>query len=256
MKRMLLLTACLCVAAAPLAHAAGINLTWSTGTVGCWPEKLGSLATWSCDNETDGPWSFVASFKMDAAKTDFTGISVIIGGQAADPYLPNWWQVFNTGACRQNDLTLSADFTSALNLKCKDPFAGAATITSVQFQTAAFPPPPPLNVPLPSRFRLKVLIQLPTPKSLAAATEWYALRGTVDAGHTTVAQPLCSGCASTVYLGLVEIGVVGSSSSYKITQPLNSPCIGWQSWGDDFLCRNAATPVRNPTWGLVRTLYR
>ena len=256
MKRSCIAAIVLTATTASLAQAVGINLTWSTGTVGCWPEKHTSLATWSCGNETDGPWTFVASFKMDAAKTDFTGVKVTIGGQAADAHLPDWWQLTNPGACRQNDLTLSADFTSALNQGCKDPFAGAATVTSVQFWTSLFPPPPPLNVPLPSRFSLRVVVQLPAPKSLSAANEWYALRGTVDAGHTTVTQPVCSGCASTVYLGLVQVGVLGSTSSYAISTHLNNLCIGWQSWGDASLCQNSATPARNPTWGLIKTLYR
>ena len=257
MKHLLIASCVLLALSATAASAAGINLTWSTGTVGCWPEKVTSVMTWSCGNETDGPWTFVASFKMDAAKTDFIGISAILGGQSTPTDLPDWWQVYNAGSCRRTSVTTSADFTAAAKTVCKDPFAGAATGGITAWYTAAYPPPSPIIVPAPSRFRMKVAFTMATSKTLSATSEWYAFRGMIDAAHTTVTQPLCSGCATTMYLDLSEIGVIGSNSSYKITAPHTNTCIAWQALQTDYqFCNLAGTPVRNNTWGQVKGLYR
>jgi hypothetical protein len=255
LKRLLLATCVLLALTETAAHAAGINLTWSTGTVGCYVEKLTQLATWSCGNDTDGPWTFVASFKMDAAKTDFLGISAVVDGQSSSASLPDWWQFYNAGACRQTSLTTSADFTAAMKALCRDPFAGAATGGIGAWQTALYPPPPPLNVPLPNMCRLKVTYLLTTAKSLAATYEWYAFRATIDAVHTSATQPLCSGCTTPMCLLLNQITVLGSSSSYSIYLPRANNLITWQS-SDPYVCAHLSTPAHNHTWGQVKSLYR
>ena len=255
MKRLLLASCVLLALAATTARAAGVNLTWSTGTVGCWPEKQTNFATWACSNDTDGPWTIVASFKMDAAKTDFLGIAAVVDGQSSSASLPDWWQFYNAGACRQASLTTSADFTAAAKTACRDPFAGAAAGGIGAWQTALYPPPPPLNVPLPNMCRLKVAYVLATAKSVPGTYELYAFRATIDAVHTSVTQPLCSGCSTPMCLVLNQIGIVGSSTSYKITSAKDNNVIYWQA-RDPYTCPVFSTSAGNHTWGQLKSLYR
>ena len=254
MKKVLLLSGILLALTASVTLAAGVNLTWSSGTNGCWTEKLTSLTTWTCDNEFDGPWMFVGSFKMDANKTDFAGISAIVDGQSSSPSLPDWWQFFNAGSCRSNSLIASAAFNVGfLKTLCKDPFAGAANGGIGAWQTALYPPPTPLNAPAPNRLRLKVAYVLTASKSLPASQEWYAFWAQFDANHTSDTAPLCGGCLTPVALVLNEVGVVGTTSSYKIIAPKDNNTIYWQA-ADPIL--GGATPARNTTWGEVKSLYR
>ena len=253
MKRLLFTSLVWVAVTAPAAHAAGINLTWSTGTVGCWPEKQISLMTWACNNETDGPWTFVASFRMDAAKPDFRGISVFLDGGSASALLPDWWEFYNQGACRATSLTVSADFSAAMKTTCQDPY-GDPTTTSIEWWTAFFPPPVPQNVPSPREFWLKATFLLPATKSLPASSEWYAFRATIDAAHTTATNPVCGGCFVPACMSLKELRVLGAANNdYVLTKPWSNDCICWQAF-DPILC--FATPALNHTWGQLKSLYR
>ena len=250
-----LLTMCLLlVLGASAAFASGINLTWSTGTGGCWPEKLLPLQTWTCDNEFDGPWMFVGSFKSDTAKADFSGISAILDVQSASVNLPDWWQFFNGGACRSTSLIASAAFNVGfLKATCKDPFGGQAQGGIGAWQTALYPPPEPLNVPAANWGRLKVAYVLVSSKNLPSTYEWYAFWAQFDPIHTSDTSPVCAGCSTPVTLVLNEIAMVGTVTTDIYTNKRDNNCIAWQA-ADPTLC--GLTPTRNRTWGQVKSLYR
>ena len=239
--------------------AGGVNLNWSNGlsgaTLACYSEAGRSepLATWSCDTDAGGPWNLVASFRVSADMPDFLGLSGVIDGQSAAAALPDWWQLYNQGSCRETSLYASAGFTVGFqHVACRDPFSGHAEGGINVWQTQAYPPPAPLNVPIPSRFRLKVTFVLPQPKSLSASNEWLGFWAQLDDSHTVPSRGgVCTGCQVPLTLVLTEMRVYGQASSETLVSPLANACIFWQSNAVDCY---VATRIR--TWGQIKSLYR
>ena len=136
---------------------------------------------------------------------------------------------------------------------CQDLFGGNAVGGVAAYQTTLFPPPFPLNVPPPNRFRLKIGFVLATNGTIPAdGTEYYAFRATVN-NTKTVGTPSCAGCLTPLTMVLEEIGSTGETSGVeKITIPAGNGCLTWQTGGPS--C--GSTPALNSTWGQVKSLYR
>ena len=247
----LLLSGILLALTASVALAGSFNLNYGGG---CWSDGTPLTSkTFACNTNT-GNVQFTASFIPLVAKTDWLGVTVILDGASnSGVNLPDWWQFFNTGACRSASLSVSGDFTGSPGVGCVDPFSGLAAGGIAAYQTTLYPPPFPLNVPPPNRFRLKVGLGITTNISIPGdGTEYYAVRGTINYGKT-VGTPACAGCLVPLTMILEEIGSTGEASGVeKITTPAANQCLSWQVGGPSCL----ETPAVNSTWGQVKSLYR
>ena len=255
MKRMLLLCGALMILGASAASAAqGVNLAWGAG---CWGNNPVNLETFACNANDDvaGPSIMTASFQLGADLPQWLTLSAIIDGQSQTGTLPDWWQVFNSGSCRASSLTATANFSLAPKGQCTDPWKGSGTGGIGAWQTAAYPPPAPLNVPVGNRTRAKVAFALTTSKTLTASVNYYAVALYVDYANTVAPATICAGCSTPVTFVLNEIQLLpesGLSNAVTITNALDNQCIFWQSNAVD--C--SLVPARNRTWGAVKSLYR
>ena len=91
--------------AAPAAQAGGFNLTWGTG---CWQDNPATLNTFACDSN-DGSVSFTVSFATDTELPGFSLFQAELDLQSDSPDLPDWWQLTDSGGCRQGSLSISTD---------------------------------------------------------------------------------------------------------------------------------------------------
>ncbi len=236
------------------ARAGGLNIAWGTG---CWPENPTSLITFACDTNT-GTTSMTGSCVLDRDMPLFNALLAIVDMQSASPTLPDWWQMFKPGTCREPALSATGDFSLAPG-GCGDPWLSSAFGGVAVWQTHDFPSPFPINVPAPDRARLKVGLVRPSANPLFAGIEYYAFRAMVN-HQKTVGTGACAGCSTpaTFVLNVVSAQAIIDGLSYPyqealFTMPIANSCVHWQAVTGG-LC--GATPARNPTWGQVKSLYR
>ena len=86
---------------------------------------------------------------------------------------------------------------------------------------------------------------------LHLGTEYYAFRLTIDAQKTTGAGA-CGGCGVPATIVLNEI-MLDAFTVDRLTTPLANTCLRWQAAG---VTPCSATPVRNTTWGAIKSFYR
>lgn len=247
MKKTLLLTAALLALTCSLATAGGINFTWG---MGCWPETPSSLELFACDVNT-GNHLATASFVISANQPTFVGIEAVVDIQAASPGLPDWWQFFNPGSCRQTSLSVSSNFTAAPNIICVDPWMGLAAGGIAAYQTVTTVPAVPSGLPNAARLKLAEALADPPPGGIVVGPEYYGFSMTIN-NAKTVGSPLCVGCEIPVCLALNEIKaapLVGNAE--RISTPMANQLL---SWNGGTHCDT--TPSQNKTWGQVKSLYR
>ncbi len=249
--RVILAALVLLSASASPALAGFIDINYGSG---CWDD--GTPANWktfACDTNS-GTLEFTASFFPEVAQSDWVGLTARLEGSTyPGTAMPDWWQLYNAGACRASALSVSADFTAAPQVGCEDPFQGRAQGGISAYETALFPPPAPLPVPAANVFRLKVAFARPEPVNLPGGDYhvYYAFRGAIDYARTVGAQA-CVGCSTPLRVLLLEIRSIGLTREDVFTLPFVNNCLTWQ--------RNAPgcleTPAQNSTWGQLKSLYR
>ncbi len=269
------LAAAVLVVASPLAaglaaavphppEAGHVSLAWDQ----CWSEGGVAHKHFACNADT-GYDVIVASFVSDSAISKFVGLLGVVEGQSLSPTLPDWWQLFNTGACRQTSLSASFDFTSWPNVSCHDLWMGLAQGGIADYQTTLFPPPAPINVPASNRLQVRVGAGFVEPETLLAGVQYYAFRLIIDHAKSTGAGA-CAGCSTGICISLTEILLsyqAGPSTySYQLTQELENKSISWQcatgtapsQWtgGSCDPVAGCSVPARNRTWGSIKALYR
>jgi hypothetical protein len=223
-----------------VAWGGGIDLTWGTG---CYPETPQTLKTFACNSNT-GSAVLTASFVPATDQPTFVGIQATLVFQIQSTVVPDWWQLWNTGACRQNALSVSEDFIAAPQAVCVDPWAnlGAGGVTSYLTGNAAIPP---------STAWLRVAFALASPVPLFRGIEYYGFR-TVVLYAKTAGAGSCGGCGTPALAVLNSIRACQNSGSCEDeTTPATNACVIWQSGSG---CQ--ATPAHNVTWAAVKSMYR
>jgi hypothetical protein len=243
MKKMLLLTSVLLALTATVALAGGVNFNW--GTV-CYTEAPVSAITFACDTNA-GVWHMVSSFIVDSEVTDMVGFELTMVAQSADPVLPDWWQLGSPPDCRTGKASFLVDFSTAPQTNCFDWEGGsgvAAYIPSSYVWTGS---------------RVFILtgaaIGPDFPFDLLPGTEYYAgdLRIT---NSKVVGTGPCAGCAAGVSWAAQLITAAGlGGTRLDLTTPISggNQCLSWNG-GSGLSC--GEVPVRNTTWGQVKSLYR
>ena len=250
--RTLLLAACLLAFAAPASWAGGLNFSWSPAGVCVHP--LVTNRTFAC-NTNSASFIAVGSVTPYGAFSKFGGLEAIISCQSDGP-LPAWWQSFNSGSCRESSAkgrTSSVADGGCESLWPETPMGGIGS-----WQTALYPPPVG-NVPPANRLVIMLAFWMATARlDLGGSDEYNAFQLVLDTNHT-VADPAhgiaaCAGCQTGVTLVLDQITLVNADGGGEtVINELVSKCITWQSSAAE--CWDA-TPVRNTTWGAIKSFYR
>ena len=244
----LLVSALFLVAAAGSASAAGLNLSWTDcGITGTENRNV------ACTANT-GSSVLVGSFVAPTGLATVTGFAAIVDVETATPTLPAWWDI---GGCRLGtSMVHSASFLSFAT--CFDYFAGGAGGSGVYLRPG-HPEVTELN-----RARIKEGWALPAGSGgigpIDVDTETYAFNITITNARS-VGLGACAGCLTETCIVFNEILVTNAPGDPNGNTTMINPALrafvtfqGWSGTGEN-ACY-AVTPVRNRTWGSVKSLYR
>jgi hypothetical protein len=228
------------------AQADGINLAWGDG---CWADNPSTLRTFACDGNTNS-FSMTASFSLTQDLTRFSALDAQLDLQSDAPGLPDWWQMCSAGGCRTGSLSGTADFNISPG-GCTYAWPGVVPSALLIWRTFQWCSGN-LVFSSPGRAQLFAHFQGPSAgTTIHHGAEYYAFRITVD-GQKTTGADACGGCAIPATIVLNQIYLYGGILE-PITTPLANTCLRWQAGGTT-PC--SATPVRNMTWGAIKSFYR
>lgn len=232
---------------ASVAAAGGVAMSWGDycGLSNGGPYNL----TWACRNDTTTRIRATCSFMPDESHPDLVGLTVCLAGVSEAATLPDWWQL-GTGGCREGALTLSLDGSAMVGgaEACIDPWAGLATGLLGDW------------VVLGGQFRTTATCTLAQPVSIQAGRKYFACQFRMDARRTTSGE--CIGCLYPLMLAIssIELHFAGGGEPEVLDRPYprDGRCLSYQNttiWSD--LCSYyPIVPVRNSTWGQIKSLYR
>ena len=268
-----LLLACALFAAPAVAHAAavsapGVNLRWDRcyGDGGVWNK------TFACDTNI-GTEQVVGSFELAQNVNRVVTAVLVLDVRSASPTLPAWWELKNSGTCRQTALDFST-FAYPDPVTCLDwsasPTGGGISVVSIGSQG-------------PSHLRVNaaVAVLATNAVNMLVGQEYFLFR-LIISHQKTVGTGACAGCDVPVclFLSRVSLYQVGSSSAAinleKGANWLGSQYVTWQNGypidahrecePPEATCAthytafgcvlSSPTKRRVATWGQVKALYR
>ena len=228
------------VATARVAHAGeGIYLAWNN----CWgsSDARSDLASTCLANS--GQQSLFCAFTLPQQMDSVIAVDVVVDVQVASAAVPPWWQLA-PGACRSGALSPGASLSGPST--CMDFWRGEATGPSQEYL---------VGVPHGgNQARIHIGFSVPSnrPRSLQADGLYLAARIDIRNDSTTS----CMGCNVPACLVLNSIGI---GSPPDQVRPLTVPGPGganWVRWQGGAGASCSAVPVRRPTWGQLKSLYR
>jgi hypothetical protein len=247
------------------------SIAWAGQARMAWNDCAASggtqLRAFACDVNT-GSNKAVGTFVLDQPMSDFVGVEVVIDLKSAANAMPPWWQFFNPGSCRRISMNATFDFSFLASSECVDPFGQPG-----QGGLAGYCVPGSNCVDAPyeaSRARIKMAGAIADPVALETGLEYYAFILTIT-NAKTVGADACAGCLEPVCLLLNSIKAAGLNGATELTTVGADPnpgLIGWQCGLATFYNPSAigvcagnhpdceSTPVRNPTWGQIKSLWR
>jgi hypothetical protein len=247
--------AALAVATTASADQRALNLSWtdcaSFGT---------SNMNFTCDSNSGTPFVMVASFLAPDSVTALVAIEAQIDLIFGTATVPPWWQLRNqtgqTGQCRNGALSADEAFLSFTN--CQNAWATQGTGGVGSYTIDPFKNGTTNRVRIISVVAVGSSDQAP----LIPGTEYYGLKFTITRTKTVGNTPPSScnsGCSDPVCAVLNRIacdqpnGTPGGNPA--IFDPPNggNRAITWQG-GVGADCN--LVPVKNTTWGQIKTLYR
>jgi len=162
--------------------------------------------------------------------------------------LPDWWRLGPPPDCRHDQLTANVDF-SAVN-ECVP-----LGLTGALVQDYLITEPRGLA----SQARIKAVGYVPSPLTVSVTndTTYLAVRLVLGYDHT-VNVAVCTGCTQSACLVLNSIlvrrtaGAPGGDIMITTPGPADANWAFWRGTGVD--C--TTVPVRNVTWGSIKSLYR
>jgi hypothetical protein len=237
MKKSMIIAGAMMVLGASIASAQGeINLAWTDCNASGTP-----MTTFACNSNT-GLNSLVGSFVAPGTLPEFLGISVDMNFQfTGSPGIPLWWQ-HGAGTCRgTTGMATNFDFTA--NFNCLDFYVGSAA--------GGFAYDMGYGAPNRSRLRIQLAVPFENRGQISDADgEYYAFKVNLLRSKTT-GTGSCEGCATPVNIVLDEIQLFQPPEQANdpriITPGATNATAGWQT---------GPTPVKNATWGQVKSLYR
>lgn len=251
--------ACICcglmlLAASGASAYPGLNLSWNDcGLAGT------QNMIFACNTNSGGPFLVYASFDPPAGLSSIVGILAEIYLESASAAMPLWWQFQDPGACRQNSMSVNANFTAG-PYSCFDSWAGVAT-GSFSYTIGTWGS---------NTARLVVSFSVPEAQAVAvwSDTEHYAFSIAIDRANT-VGTDACANCIEPVCFRLYRMFLYPpwGLGAHCIANPRDREFVTWQGgavaspgcppihgpWPSPADC---TTPALRNTWGQVKDLYR
>jgi len=241
MKRLWVAVAML-VLLAPAAAASSVgwgSLNWGDA---CWGDAgAASNLTWACDSDTYTGIRMTCSFDLGQGMPALLGAEFYLVGMTETTSVPDWWKLGDaiSGDCRANLISLTAEksFSSA----CVSPWQGEQLggIASYFWDAGSV-----------GRMSLCGAWVMADPVAVDAGVEYFAFQIRISAAKTVGG---CAGCSVPVVWSLNRLLIDRLEESPLV---LESPFSGgnqsltWQS------STSTPVPVRNATWGQIKSLYR
>ena len=242
--------------------APGFAMRWDR----CYADAGGSNKNFAC-NTNSGTETLVITFSPDTAIANLSGIEIYLDIQSASASIPAWWQMKNTGTCRQGAISVNMTADPSA-VRCDDTFAGNAAGGIGAY-----------NIFSPGPDRISMSIAEAAPQTaLASVTpgrEYFAANIKID--HTkSVGAGACVGCTTPMCLTIFQMRLVSPAHTEFIygQEGPNSNTVGWQGGSPDIgfykdtefdhpwttgwfnqAC-GLPTPARNQTWGAIKSMYR
>ena len=240
-------------AGATRAHAAppapGLSLTWNDCPGGATASQNLSYA---CNGNTDS-FQLVCSLVVQNAIAGVIGAELVIDLQSSDPVaVPDWWRLdgSGTGGCRAGGFDTIFDFST--NPGCTDAWQGNGFGGNQGF-SVGLP-----DHPSPTQARIKEVAAVTSTNAVTLSPGVvYGLLKLVINSSSTTSGPACAGCAEPACLvfNSVWIRVKPSAGSDVFISNGSSLGSNWATWqGTGASC--VSVPVRRPTWGAIKSLYR
>lgn len=226
---------------ASLAPAAGLSLSWGNA---CWGDSPRSNLTWICNSNAFTGVRMTASFKPAETKTNLVAVDLYFEGMTEASTVPDWWKLgpAESGDCRANLVTLSADGSVLTGPECQDLWQGlgGGGIGLYSWDT--------------NRMHINAVWAVAEPVVAVAETEIFAAQIRIAAGKTVGGE--CPGCLIPARWGLanVQLGYLGETYPTILDTWYEGGnwCLTWQT--STLPCYHGA--VRNATWGQIKSLYR
>lgn len=224
-----------------------INFSWDncTGDGGV-ADKTFGCTTNSGTNIAHG--SYIAPAGVDT----MAGNDIVIDLISNSNPLPPWWNFKNTGTCRATALSSTADFSSATN--CLDYWQGQAGGGLASYFIGQGPVADPWVNPQRARMIIAWGVAASSQGAITGGQEYGSFQMRISNAKST-GTGSCAGCLDPVCIVLNEIRLSrpGGTRAVPITTPGVRNSITWQG-GAGANC--AVVPVKNATWGQIKSLYR
>jgi hypothetical protein len=242
-----LTTLIILLGARPAWGAGEIQLAWGD----CRPNGGKSKATFACDTN-EGGHRLVVSFTMPQDFPGFLAVDGAIDLWFEGGQVPEWWQLRNSGVCRENALGLSVDIgvLPGGGAGCADTWGGGA---QVEFSYTGYGTFWGGN---PDRARAVFGILRPAadPMDLMAGVTYFGWTWTLS-NERTIGPDACGGCLlySSIYVSSI---IPSSAESHVVLQgyrpfdgdPYPPHAVDWQTHGP-------IVPTARTTWGAVKAMY-
>jgi hypothetical protein len=230
------------------AHAAeALYLTWTDCYLGATHTSnrdfacLGNLG----DNQ------LFCAFTMPAATDQVEGVDIVVDIQHSSTPLPDWWRM-DVGGCRE--LSLSAAYFPGPT-SCLDMWQGKPSASS---GIQGYLPNQPRGLSSQARIKVAGSVLPSEAVSLDGSSMYVAARIVIDNAKSFDVSS-CDGCGEPACLVLNSIKIGRDPSAPGGDVLLEVPGAGnanWATWQGGGGADCVAVPVRNRTWGQIKSLYR
>ncbi|MFN8589166.1 MAG: hypothetical protein U0704_15345 [Candidatus Eisenbacteria bacterium] len=237
--------ACVVLFGTGTACAEGVSLAWSDcGAAGS------TARSFACNSNT-GTDDLYLSFVPPTGVNAFYEIEAIVQVGTVDfAPVPDWWNFVSFTGCRRASLLTTHNIPISTGA-CVDPYALAPSTLTQQVATALVL----FGDGVTRRMQLRAVVTLAVADTLALdpGTEYYGVRWRFN--HTrTVGTGACAGCTQAMCLALGRV-LLRSGPAQPVEFALPQTAQHAVTWNGGSSC-DRLVPVRNRTWGALKSLYR
>lgn len=197
-------------------------------------------------NSADHP--LAVALEVQTTLDSVLAVEVVLDVQIEGTSLPDWWALA-PGGCRAG--ALRADTQFAGGSACADPWGGAAPA-----QVQGFLAGQPRGGP--GQARILAVVGVPSNQVVTFSPgQVYDLIRVVLRSTQSAGTGACPGCATAACIVLNSVRIVRLPQSDPVPDIASDGGAGvWARWQAGTTAACLAVPVRNKTWGSLKSLYR
>ena len=261
MKKLVLLSTASLLLCASLAHAQ-LNIAWNN----CITQGTAAAdKAYACDGSGNGPpFRAVMSFIAPANLDHFVAISAGLDVRSSSlPTLPDFWKL-GVGECRDGNFSFPISLTgigTGTTGVCRNPWAGGQLgggfLYSSETRITEIGP-----VPAPGWGRMTLALARADEAQLIQGQQYVAGAFTLDTfNDVDSGTGVCAGCAlpACIVFNSLELNQSVGSPGGDIIILTGAAVRNFITWQGGAVGGNGCpleVPVRNVTWGRVKSIYR